>query len=110
MTPTDLKEYVKKHNIKMIDAKFVDFLGQWKHLTYPIERLEEGIEGLLPRSEMNSRGIRHHTIEVEGCGIELRRHNTGFVRGHWAHGVFTSRSGIREDNASGLLSVPRRYR
>ena len=44
MTPSDLKEYVKKHNIKMIDAKFVDFLGQWKHLTYPIERLEEGIE------------------------------------------------------------------
>ena len=44
MTPTDLKEYVKKNNIKMIDAKFVDFLGQWKHLTYPIERLEEGIE------------------------------------------------------------------
>jgi glutamine synthetase len=40
MTPTDLKELVKKHNIKMIDAKFVDFLGQWKHLTYPIERLE----------------------------------------------------------------------
>src|SRR4051794_8726420 len=44
MTPTELKEYVKKNNIKMIDAKFVDFLGQWKHLTYPIERLEEGIE------------------------------------------------------------------
>jgi len=40
-TPSDLKEYVKKHNIKMIDAKFVDFLGQWKHLTYPIERLED---------------------------------------------------------------------
>src|SRR3954468_8885832 len=44
MTPNDLKELVKKHNIKMIDAKFVDFLGQWKHLTYPIERLEEGLE------------------------------------------------------------------
>ncbi len=44
MTPTELKEYVKKHNIKMIDAKFVDFLGQWKHLTYPIERLGEGLE------------------------------------------------------------------
>src|SRR5438552_44903 len=28
----------------MIDAKFVDFLGQWKHLTYPIERLQEGLE------------------------------------------------------------------
>src|SRR6266576_2287153 len=28
----------------MIDAKFVDFLGQWKHLTYPSERLSEGLE------------------------------------------------------------------
>ena len=44
MTPSDLKELVKKHNIKMLDVKFVDFLGQWKHLTFPIERLEEGIE------------------------------------------------------------------
>ena len=44
MTPSELKDYVKKHGAKMIDAKFVDFLGQWKHLTYPIERLEEGIE------------------------------------------------------------------
>ena len=44
MTPNELKDYVKTHNIKMIDAKFVDFLGQWKHLTYPIERLEEGLE------------------------------------------------------------------
>ncbi|MBA3394914.1 MAG: glutamine synthetase beta-grasp domain-containing protein, partial [Deltaproteobacteria bacterium] len=44
MTPSELNDYVKKHGAKMIDAKFVDFLGQWKHLTYPIERLEEGIE------------------------------------------------------------------
>ena len=44
MTPTELDEYVKKHDTKMIDAKFVDFLGQWKHLTYPIERLQEGLE------------------------------------------------------------------
>src|SRR3954465_14117196 len=44
MSPTELKEYVKKNNIKMIDAKFVDFLGQWKPLTYPIERLSEGLE------------------------------------------------------------------
>ncbi|MBA3462987.1 MAG: glutamine synthetase beta-grasp domain-containing protein, partial [Deltaproteobacteria bacterium] len=44
MDPSDLNDYVKKHGAKMIDAKFVDFLGQWKHLTYPIERLQEGIE------------------------------------------------------------------
>ena len=36
-----IKEYAAKHGAKMIDAKFVDFLGSWKHLTYPIERLEE---------------------------------------------------------------------
>src|SRR6476661_10218116 len=44
MSAQNLNEYVKKHGAKMIDAKFVDFLGQWKHLTYPIQRLQEGIE------------------------------------------------------------------
>ncbi len=44
MGEPNLDDYVKKHGAKMIDAKFVDFLGQWKHLTYPIERLHEGIE------------------------------------------------------------------
>jgi hypothetical protein len=33
VTPSELSDYVKKHGAKMIDAKFVDFLGQWKHLT-----------------------------------------------------------------------------
>jgi len=44
MTASNLDDYVKKHGAKMIDAKFVDFLGGWKHLTYPIERLHEGLE------------------------------------------------------------------
>jgi glutamine synthetase len=44
MSPSELNDYVKKHNIKMIDAKFVDFLGHWKHLTAPTERLEENLE------------------------------------------------------------------
>jgi len=44
MTPSELSDYAKKHGARMIDAKFVDFLGQWKHLTYPIERLQEGLE------------------------------------------------------------------
>ena len=66
MTPTELKAYVQKHNIKMIDAKFVDFLGQWKHLTYPIERLDEGFEegfGFMPlgykRSGFGPRSSRY---------------------------------------------------
>ncbi|MCA9675358.1 MAG: type I glutamate--ammonia ligase [Kofleriaceae bacterium] len=44
MTPAELKKYADKHGIKMIDCKFVDFLGAWQHITYPIERLEDGLE------------------------------------------------------------------
>jgi glutamine synthetase len=39
-----LKDYAAKHGAKMIDCKFVDFLGTWQHITYPIERLEDGLE------------------------------------------------------------------
>jgi glutamine synthetase len=28
----------------MIDCKFVDFMGSWQHITYPIGRLEDGLE------------------------------------------------------------------
>ena len=44
MTPAELKALAEKNGAKMIDCKFVDFLGSWKHLTYPIERLQECIE------------------------------------------------------------------
>ncbi|MBE7450162.1 MAG: type I glutamate--ammonia ligase [Kofleriaceae bacterium] len=39
-----LKDYAAKHGARMIDCKFVDFLGTWQHITYPIERLEDGLE------------------------------------------------------------------
>jgi glutamine synthetase len=42
--PADLVKYAHEHGAKMIDCKFVDFLGSWQHITYPIERLESGIE------------------------------------------------------------------
>src|SRR5262245_15606246 len=41
---------------------------------------EKGIEGLLPRLEMDARGIRDHTIEIKGCGIKSRRNKAGFAR------------------------------
>jgi len=44
MKPDELQKYAEKHGAKMIDAKFVDFLGSWRHLTFPIERLQEGLE------------------------------------------------------------------
>ena len=33
---------VKDHSIKMVDFKFVDFPGQWQHLTIPITEFSEG--------------------------------------------------------------------
>jgi glutamine synthetase len=39
-----LKDYAQTRGAKMIDCKFVDFLGTWQHITYPIERLEDGLE------------------------------------------------------------------
>ena len=44
MDAKDIKDYAAKHGAKMIDCKFVDFLGTWQHITYPIERLEDGLE------------------------------------------------------------------
>src|SRR5690606_5284768 len=44
MKPVDVLNYAEAHGAKMIDCKFVDFLGQWQHITYPIERLEDGLE------------------------------------------------------------------
>ncbi len=48
MTPREVVEFVKAKNIKMIDYKFLDFVGIWQHFTQPIsefseETFEEGI-------------------------------------------------------------------
>ena len=44
MKPADVAKYASEHGAKMIDCKFVDTPGSWQHITYPIERLEDGIE------------------------------------------------------------------
>ena len=40
-TVKDFFEYAKKHDAKMVDLKFVDFLGTWQHCSYPIETWDE---------------------------------------------------------------------
>src|SRR5262249_45307639 len=55
--------------------------GHERHVLATAARFEKGIEGLLPRSAVNTRGVCHQTIEIEGYAIELRRNKTGFV-GH----------------------------
>ncbi len=44
MKPGDVLKFAQEHGAKMIDCKFIDFLGAWQHITYPIDRLEEGLE------------------------------------------------------------------
>jgi glutamine synthetase len=44
MKPGDVLKYAEEHGAVMLDCKFIDFPGQWQHITYPIERLAEGME------------------------------------------------------------------
>jgi glutamine synthetase len=44
MKPSDVVKYAQEHGAKMIDCKFIDFPGSWQHITYPINRLEEGLD------------------------------------------------------------------
>ncbi len=41
MTPKEFFEFAKKNNAKIIDLKFVDFLGTWQHCSYPTETWDE---------------------------------------------------------------------
>jgi len=43
MTPKEVIELAKKHDVKFVDMKFIDFPGVWQHTTIPVNRLEEGL-------------------------------------------------------------------
>jgi glutamine synthetase len=42
-TPDNIKELIRKHNIKIVDLKFNDLPGIWQHFSIPIEELDTGI-------------------------------------------------------------------
>ncbi len=44
MKINDVIKYANENGAKMVDFKFIDSPGQWQHITYPIGRLEEGLE------------------------------------------------------------------
>ncbi len=39
----DLRALAEKNDVKMIDLKFIDFLGKWQHITIPAHRLDEDL-------------------------------------------------------------------
>ena len=41
MTPNEVLEFAKKHDVKFVDLKFIDLPGIWQHTTVPIQQLKE---------------------------------------------------------------------
>ncbi len=48
MTPKEVLQFAKEKNAKMVDFKFLDFIGIWQHFSTPVSELKEEIfeEGL----------------------------------------------------------------
>ena len=48
MTPKDFFDYAKKHGARMVDLKFVDLMGLWRHVSVPLAAIDEGsfVEGI----------------------------------------------------------------
>ena len=43
MSPKEVIELAKKHDVKFVDLKFIDFPGVWQHTTLPVWRLDESL-------------------------------------------------------------------
>ncbi len=48
MTPKEVLKFTKEKNAKMVDFKFLDFVGIWQHFSVPVDELSEDLfeEGL----------------------------------------------------------------
>src|SRR5262245_43994675 len=40
-TPADVLKLVKEKGLKVVDYKFVDFIGVWQHFSHPIDEMSE---------------------------------------------------------------------
>lgn len=48
MTPAEVVKFAKEKGCKMVDVKFIDFIGSWQHFTIPMSEFSEDLfeEGL----------------------------------------------------------------
>jgi len=42
-TPEQVLELAKKNDVKIVDCKFVDWLGQWQHASYPLHQFDTAV-------------------------------------------------------------------
>src|SRR5437868_13422345 len=40
-TPKDVMEFVKQHDVKLLDLRFTDLPGLWHHVSYPVDQFSE---------------------------------------------------------------------
>ncbi len=41
-TPAEVLAYAREHGLSIVDLRFVDFLGLWRHVSVPLSALDEG--------------------------------------------------------------------
>jgi len=41
MNPREVVEFAKENNVKMVDYKFLDFIGIWQHFSVPVSEFDE---------------------------------------------------------------------
>ena len=41
-TPKEVLAWARSEGVKLVDLKFVDFVGQWQHKTHPLHEFDEG--------------------------------------------------------------------
>ncbi|MCK4846458.1 MAG: type I glutamate--ammonia ligase [Deltaproteobacteria bacterium] len=43
MTPKEAVNFAKENNARMVDIKFLDFIGTWQHFTIPVSQFDEAL-------------------------------------------------------------------
>lgn len=41
MNPKEVLEFARENRVKMVDMRFMDFIGTWQHCSYPVSELSE---------------------------------------------------------------------
>ena len=41
-TPKEALAFARQHDLQIVDLKFVDFLGLWRHVSVPLDFIDEG--------------------------------------------------------------------
>lgn len=63
MKPKAVLAYCREKGIKAVDLRFPDVGGNWKHITFPVSALTEGVFDSGFGQELTLRGVSHETRE-----------------------------------------------